>query len=132
MAKSKLKTQVTQASSKQFLAQIKDKQKQADAQELVKIMQEATGEEPVMWGSAIVGFGKSQIKYADGRVLDWFPVGFSPRKQYFALYGLQPKKQGALLKKLGKHKIGGGCLYINSVADVDKKVLKQLIEARLE
>jgi len=82
-----------------------------------------------MWGSSIIGFGNVHLKYESGRELDWFITGFSPRKQNLALYGMGSViPQTDLLNKLGKHKTGGGCLYINKLKDVDVKVLKELIK----
>jgi uncharacterized protein YdhG (YjbR/CyaY superfamily) len=81
-----------------------------------------------MWGPAIIGFGDVHLKYESGRELDWFVMGFSPRKQNLTLYipGTVEKQQ-ALLKKLGKYKTGKGCLYINKLEEVDMGVLKEII-----
>ncbi len=81
-----------------------------------------------MWGGAIVGFGHTVLKYDSGRELDWFICGFSPRKANLTLYvpGLVENK--TMLAKLGKYKTGKGCLYINSLAEIDTKVLKAMIE----
>ncbi|GAC1426297.1 MAG: hypothetical protein NVSMB67_29030 [Flavisolibacter sp.] len=82
-----------------------------------------------MWGSSIIGFGDNHLIYESGRELDWFVMGFSPRKQNFALYILSPvEKQQSLLKELGKHKTGKGCLYINKLEDVDMTILKEIIK----
>ena len=82
-----------------------------------------------MWGASIVGFGITHLKYASGRELDWMLIGFSPRKQNLTLYLPGSLDTYAdLFKKLGKHKLGGGCLYINKLKDVDAKVLKELIK----
>ena len=89
-------------------------------------MQQASGDKPKMWGTAIIGFGNVLLKYDSSRELDWFKIGFSPRKQALTLYGLLgSEKQNALLEKLGKHKTGKGCLYINKLTDVDLTVFKK-------
>jgi len=122
-----LKTQVTKASVDKFLQGIRDENKREDCFQILKIMKRATKAEPKMWGSSIIGFGDYHYKYASGRENDWFMTGFSPRVQSITLYsmgGFDP----ALLKKLGKHKTGKGCLYINRLEDVDKKVLRELIQ----
>lgn len=80
-----------------------------------------------MWGSSIVGFGNIRLKYESGRELDWFVIGFSPRKQELTLYGLGNWLESNLLKKLGKCKTGKGCLYIKKLEDVDVNVLKALL-----
>ena len=80
-----------------------------------------------MWGSAIIGFGDLTFKYESGRELDWFKIGFSPRKQNFSLYGLLNSETRELLKKLGKHSIGKGCVYFNNLKDIDMGVLEQII-----
>jgi hypothetical protein len=91
-------------------------------------MEKATKAKAKMWGSAIIGFGDCVLKYDSGRELDWFIMGFSPRKKNFALYikGTVEKQQ-ALLKKLGKYKTGKGCLYINKLKEVDLSVFKEII-----
>ena len=130
MAKAtEVKTKVNDASVTDFLNSVEDEQKQKDAFTLLKIMKQITKEKPKMWGSSIVGFGSYHYKGASGREGDWLVAGFSPRKQNLTLY-----VQGGfnvyadLLKKLGKHKTGVGCLYINKLSDVDAKILQELLE----
>lgn len=125
-----LKTTPQPASVQDFLNAIPDEQKRKDAQAILKLMQSVTKAKPKLWGGSIVGFGNYHYKYASGREGDSFLAGFSPRKQNFTLY-LMPglEQQGALLKKLGKHKIGKGCLYVKQLADVDVPTLKALIAA---
>jgi hypothetical protein len=123
-----LKTKLNDASVTDFLNGIKDEGKRADSFEILKVMRQVTKLEPKMWGSSIVGFGNIHLKYESGRELDWFVVGFSPRKQNLTLYGMGEWMQTELLKKLGKCKTGKGCLYINKLADVDVKVLKELLK----
>ncbi len=123
-----LKTKLNDASVTDFLNGIKDEGKRADSFEILKMMRQVTKQEPKMWGSSIVGFGNIHLKYESGRELDWFVVGFSPRKQNLTLYGMGDWMQSDLLKKLGKCKTGKGCLYINKIADVDVKVLKELLK----
>ena len=130
MAKAtEVKTKVNDASVTDFLNSVEDEQKQKDAFTLLKIMKQVTKEQPKMWGASIVGFGSYHYKGASGREGDWLVAGFSPRKQNLTLY-----VQGGfnvytdLLKKLGKHKTGVGCLYINKLSDVDAKVLQELLE----
>lgn len=121
-----LKTKVTKASVDQFLQGIKDEKKRADCYQMLKIMKKATKAEPKMWGPSIIGFGNYHYKYDSGRENDWFLVGFSPRVQSLTLY-LMSGFDSELLKKLGKHKTGKGCLYIQTMEDVDAKVLSKLI-----
>ena len=123
------KTKKTNVNPKDFLNTIKDEQKRKDSFQVMEIMQKATGAKPVMWGSAIVGFGSVKLKYASGKELDWPKTGFSPRKQALTLYVVNhsSKEQTVLLKKLGKHKTAKVCLYINKLSDVDTKVLEKVI-----
>lgn len=127
---SEIKTKATKESVVKFLKTVEPKEKQADSLALLKIFEKATGEKGVMWGTAIVGFGKYHYKSEKSRQEgDWFHVGFSPRKQNLALYILawkmpEPKD----LPKLGKFKRGGGCLYINRLADVDQKILAKMVK----
>jgi hypothetical protein len=129
-----IKTKPTSQSPKDFINAIKVEQKRKDSFVILEIMKKATGEEPKMWGSSIIGFGNKIYKSpATGREVEWFLLGFSPRKANLTVYlvsGLQAHAEA--LKKLGKHKTGGGCLYINKLEDVDSKVLKGMIEASLK
>ena len=129
MAKAKLKTEQSQASALDFINSLDNDQKRLDSTAILELMQEVSGEAAKMWGGSIIGFGNVSLKYESGRELDWFKIGFSPRKQNLALYGLLIlKEQHAILQKLGKHSTGKGCLYINSLEDIDKTVLKKIIE----
>ncbi|MHB8777663.1 MAG: DUF1801 domain-containing protein [Anaerolineales bacterium] len=124
-----LKTKVNDASVSAFLNNIEDEEKRADSFEILKIMKQVTRKEPKMWGASIIGFGDIHYKYESGREGDWFITGFSPRKQNLTLYVMGSyNPHTELLKKLGKHKTGVGCLYIKKLKDVDAKVLKELIE----
>lgn len=122
------KTLPNDASVAAFLAAVDDPQRRADAQQLVRLMQQATGEPPVLWGSAIVGFGRYHYRYASGHVGDSCLVGFSPRKGDISLY-LQDgfDERADLLARLGRHKLGKVCLYLRRLADVDMAVLADLI-----
>jgi len=123
------KTKATKASAAQFLGKISDPKRRADCIEIAKLMKAATGEEPEMWGSSIVGFGRSVMKYASGKEAEWPTIGFSPRKNDLTLYvGLGSGKFKDLLGRLGKHKAGKGCLYLKGLDGVDTSVLKELIE----
>ena len=92
-------------------------------------MKAVVGRKGAMWGESIVGFGDIELKYASGRELDWFKIGYSPRKGKMSLYlwSTSPKLD-KLLDKLGKHKRSKGCLYINKLADVDVDVLQKILE----
>jgi hypothetical protein len=129
-----IKTKQNAASVEGFINTVKDEQKRKDSFTLLEMMKKASGEEPKMWGSAIIGFGNKRYKSpTSGREVDWLKIGFSPRKANLSLYlMLNIQEQAATLKKLGKHKTGVGCLYINKLDDVDLKVLKGMIEASLK
>ncbi|MFC9353713.1 DUF1801 domain-containing protein [Arthrobacter sp. NPDC057013] len=122
------KTQVTGVSADDFIAAVEHPVRRQDGASLRTLMAELTGQEPEMWGPTIVGFGRVHYKYATGREGDTAAVGFSPRKASLSLYGLTNAPEAAeLLERLGKHKTGAGCLYINRLADVDEAVLAELI-----
>jgi hypothetical protein len=129
-----IKTKQNAASVEGFINTVKDEQKRKDSFTLLEMMKKASGEEPKMWGSAIIGFGNKRYKSpTSGREVDWLKIGFSPRKANLSLYIIvKIQEQAATLKKLGKHKKGVGCLYINKLDDVDLKVLKGMIEASLK
>jgi hypothetical protein len=133
MAKlAKVKTTENEASVDDFISSVTPEQKREDSLVLLKLMQLATKEKPKMWGGSLIGFGKLVYKSpASGREVEWFKVGFSPRKANLSLYfmGIDVPVREALLGKLGKHKTDGGCVYINKLADVDIEVLKEMIDA---
>jgi hypothetical protein len=131
---SDLKTRPTKESVQAFLKSIEDPDRRRDCRTVMKIMKEATGARPKMWGPSIVGYGSYHYKYASGREGDWFLTGFSPRKQNLTLYmGLQGfEGNEALLKKLGKHKTGKSCVYVKKLEDVDLDVLQELIHRAVE
>src|SRR5690349_22814669 len=124
-----IKTKQNTASVEDFINTVKDEQKRKDSFVILEMMKEATGEEPKMWGTSIIGFGIRKYKSpATGKEVDWVRVGFSPRKASLSLYiSINIKEHAAALKKLGKHKTGVGRLYINKLDDVDRKVLQGMI-----
>jgi len=122
------KTQRTTASVAAFLAAIDDPRRRRDAKALAAVIRKTTGEKPAMWGSSIVGYGQTTYQGRTGTV-DWFTVGFSPRKAALVVYlmgGL--KANAALLRELGPHKVGGGCLYLSQFEEIDTNVLTRLIK----
>ena len=129
-----IKTTENSASVEDFLNNVKDEQMRKDSFVILEMMKKATGEEPKMWGSSMIGFGNKRYKSpATGREVDWMIIGFSPRKSNLSLHlTMNVNNQAPDLKKLGKHKTGVGCLYINKLDDVDLKVLKGIINASLE
>ncbi len=123
-----LKTKPNDGDVEAFLAAVPDAEKRSDSLVLLDLFRTVTGKAPKMWGSAIVGFGDYRYAYASGREGDWFVTGFSPRKQNLTLYcmgGYEP--HGEVLARLGKHKLGKGCLYINRLRDVNLDVLRELL-----
>lgn len=126
-----IKTKPTSESVVGFINNIKDEQKRKDCFVLVEMMKKATGEEPVLWSSSIIGFGNKRYKSpTTGREVDWLRIGFAPRKANLSLYvSVGISEHADALKKLGKHKTGVGCLYINKLEDIDLKVLMQIIES---
>ncbi|UCE14974.1 MAG: DUF1801 domain-containing protein [Candidatus Heimdallarchaeota archaeon] len=125
---SNLKTQKTQTNVEEFLNSVPNETKREDSLCILELMQEVTGEEPVMWGTSIIGFGSFHYKYASGREGNWFLTGFSPRKQSLSLYVMPGfKKYESLLANLGKYETGKSCIYINKLADIDKDILRELI-----
>lgn len=123
------KTKKTAASVDDFLAGISPEKKRRDALAICELMKKVTKDEPKMWGTSIVGFGSYHYQYASGHEGDWPLVGFSPRKQNLTLY-LMPgfESHDALLAKLGKHKTGKSCLYLNTLDDIHLPTLKELIQ----
>lgn len=127
------KTRETAASVEEFLNGIENRTRREDGLAMLDLMREVTGEEARMWGSSIVGFGSYHYVYESGREGDAMLTGFSPRKQNLAIYVMPGfSAYDSLLDKLGKHKTGKSCLYINKLADVDLKVLKTLVRRSVQ
>ena len=123
-----IRTKQTSSSVADFINNVPDEQKRKDSEVVLKMMEKATKEKPKMWGSSMIGFGNVRYKSpASGREVDWFKIGFSPRKANLSLHLINLQQHADALKKLGKHKTGGGCLYINNLEDVDIKVLEKMI-----
>lgn len=130
---SELKTQKNDASVEDFLEGVENEQKRDDSKRIVELMHDVTGEDPAMWGESIVGFGEYTYRYASGREGEWMLVGFSPRKQNLTVYIMSGfKEYEDLLRRLGKHKTGKSCLYINKLDDVDIEVLEELVAKSVE
>lgn len=128
-----LKTQPTDKKVEDFLNTIEEEQKRKDAFALLEFFKEITGEQPVMWGPSIIGFGSYHYKYASGREADWMLTGFSPRKNNITLYIMQGfDNYEHHLSQLGKHKTGKSCLYVKKLEDLDLDVLRKLISESVE
>ena len=125
------KTKPTQASPHAFIDGVGNDQQRNDARELVALMQEITGKPPKMWGPNIVGFDAYHYTYESGREGDAPVAAFSPRKDALVLYLGPSLDNASLLTRLGKHKAGKGCLYVKKLDDVDRTVLRALVEASL-
>lgn len=124
-----LKTKVNDASVNDFLNSVGNDKKRDLSYKVLKLMKEVTKEDPKMWGTSIVGFGKYKYQYKSGREDEWMLTGFSPRKQSVTLYIMSGfSKYEDLLKDLGTFKTGKSCLYIKKEEDIDFKVLKELIK----
>jgi hypothetical protein len=117
------KTHRTKASVAAFIAAVEDDTRRKDAKAVDKMLREVTGEKPAMWGPSIVGYGEFQTPTGP-----WPRAGFSPRKANLVVYLAPESKDAKLLKRLGKHKTGVSCLYINKLADIDEAVLRDLIK----
>lgn len=123
------KTVANDASVNDFIDNLNDPTQQEDSRKLLEIFQRVSGEKPVMWGTAIIGFGLTNLTYASGRKLEWLRIGFSPRKGKLSLYvTFDAAKLTEQFPDLGKYKIGKGCIYITKLSDVDLAELEKLIE----
>lgn len=125
---SKPKTQANDGSVTEFLESIPDEAQRADARELATLLEEVTGQPPVMWGTAIIGFGSYHYKGASGREGDWMAIGFSPRKGKTTVYCMDGFADHQTdLEKLGPHSTAKSCLYLKSLDGVDRSVLKRIL-----
>ena len=124
-----LKTKLNDSSVEEFLNAVEDEQKRTDSFELLKMMEEISGEPAKMWGTNIVGFGTYHYVYASGREGDWMLSGFSPRKANISVYLVAGFEQlSDELASLGTHKVGKECLYIKRLSDIDEKHLRKMIK----
>jgi hypothetical protein len=128
MPKVELKTKANKLSVRGFIATIEPKDKQEEALLILDLMEKTAQEKPVMWGTSIIGFGLEHLKYESGRELDWFKIGFSPRKAAISLYQLKIPSTIHLFTKLGKFKEGKGCVYVKTLRDIDLSLLKEIIQ----
>jgi hypothetical protein len=126
-----IKTKQTYASVDEYINTIKNEQIRNDSNTIIKLMSEASQAEPKMWGASLIGFGNILFKSPKtGRTVDWFVMGFSPLKAKLSLHlGIDIQQHSDALQKLGKYKTGVGCLYINTLSDVNLEVLKEIITA---
>ncbi len=124
-----IKTVANDSSVNDFIDELSGSVQRDDSKKLLEIFQRVSNEKPVMWGTAIIGFGLVSLTYASGRQLDWLRIGFSPRKGKISLYvTFDAAKLTKQFPDLGKYKIGKGCIYINKLADVNLGQLEKLIE----
>ena len=128
-----LKTKPNANGVEEFLNKVENDRKRKDSFELLEMIEKATGEKAIMWGSSIVGAGTYHYKYASGQEGDWMQTGFSPRKTSLSIYIMgYLENYKDLLAKLGKHKTGKACLYVNKLDDIDRDVLFELIKKSAE
>lgn len=129
MTKANLKTTQTKSSVKDFIASVENEQRRSDANTLLNLFNRITNLKPKMWGTSIIGYGRYQYRYTSGREGEYFMTGFSPRKANSTIY-IMPGYQDLTeyLDRLGKHKTGKSCLYINKLSDIDTAVLQEIIQ----
>lgn len=115
-----------------FIARIEDEAKRADSHQLIDMLRDVSGDEPVLWGT-MIGFGQYHYRYDSGHEGDAMRIGFAPRKAEFSLYVLSDytfedikAETQALLARLGKHRTGKACLYVKRLSDIDMSVLREL------
>ncbi len=133
MAKNENKTKVTEVSPADFIASVEHPTRKADAEALDAMFRKVTGFKAKMWGPSIVGYGAYEYRYDTGREGKWLATGFSPRKGNLSIYILPGYEDfPSIMERLGKHKFGKSCLYINKLADVDMDVLEELVRAGLD
>jgi hypothetical protein len=133
MAKAELKTKPTEVSAADFIAAVPDARRREEAAMIDALHRRVTGLEPKLWGPSIIGYGSYDYKYDSGREGTMCRAGFSPRKAAMTVYLMgnycdHQAEADDLFARLGKHKIGASCLYINKLADVDLAVLEGLVK----
>ena len=127
------RTRPTAVSVEEFIAAVEHPGRREDAMALVALMEAETGEKATMWGSSIVGFGRYHYRYESGHEGDACLVGFSPRKANLVLYvAADEARRADMLARLGKHKSGAGCVYVNRLSDVDETVVREMTRTSVE
>lgn len=127
------RTRPTTVSVEEFIAAVEHPGRREDAMALVALMEAETGEKATLWGSSIVGFGRYHYRYDSGHEGDACLVGFSPRKANLVLYvAADEAKRADMLARLGKHKSGAGCVYVNRLSDVDEAVVREMTRTSVE
>ena len=127
------KTQATDQSAEDFIASVEPASKRKDAARLDELFRDITGFQPAMWGPSIIGYGSYHYRYESGREGDFLATGFSPRKAKHSIYIMPGYADfGDILGRLGKHKMGKSCLYVNKLADINQGVLGELIRTGLD
>ena len=121
------KTRPTSFSVNAFIDTVENETRRSDSYLLLELLEKITGHPPVLWGDSLIGLGSYHYQYDSGREGDMLLVGFSPRKQNLSIYNTGHKRYPELMEKLGKHKTGGSCLYINKLSDINLAVLSKLI-----
>jgi hypothetical protein len=129
-----IKTKENEASVEDFINSVTNEQQRKDSFAILQLMEKLSEEKPKMWGASMIGFGLKRYKSpSTGREVDWFKIGFSPRKANLSLHLVfDVNAQADALGKLGKHKTGAGCLYINKLEDIDINILEELIVSALK
>lgn len=128
-----LKTEPNDSDVETFLAGIEDERRREECREVVALLTDVTGEEPVMWGGTIIGFGRYHYVYDSGREGDWFLTGVSPRKESLTLYIMDGfERHEDLMAVLGSYRTGKSCLYLKKLDDVDRGVLAELIQRSVD
>ncbi len=130
MAKSENKTQITGVDPKDFVAAVEHPTRKADAEALLDFFDRVVGAKAQMWGPSIIGYGRYHYKYDSGREGEMILTGFSPRKSNLVFYimpGYRAEEMQEKLSRLGKHKLGKSCLYVNKLADIDMDVLEEIV-----
>lgn len=126
------KTQPQKSDVAAFLDAVEPERRRVDARALDRLFRQVTGYAPVMWGPSIIGYGRYHYRYESGREGDYLATGFSPRKANLVVYIMPGYTDfSRILARLGKHKLGKSCLYLNKLSDVDMDVLAELVRAGL-
>ncbi len=129
MADASPKTTPTEADVEEFLSSVANERRREDARAALELIREVTGEDPVLWGSSIIGFGRQTYTRSDGKQREWFAVGLAPRQASLTLYGLTFYGSNEdLLQRLGPHTTGKGCVYVKRLDALDRAVLVELVQ----
>lgn len=107
--------------------------RRAEADELVELLGEISGEHPVVWAGRIIGFGEFEYRYESGHGGRSPLLAFAPGAAKHTIYLPEhfSERWPELMAVLGPHRATKVCLYLPRLAGVNRGALRTLLERAL-